>query len=64
MYNPKVVVDPELHDWLKLEAKRNKRTIQGQLEFCLELSKQEIESKKSCNTKSQHVDIDLLKKAQ
>ena len=44
MAKPKVAIEPDIHEWLSEQAKKNKRTIQAQLEVFLELSKNAIES--------------------
>ncbi len=40
----KVNVLPEFHSWIKAEAKKNRRTIQGQVEVMLEIAKKDIEN--------------------
>lgn len=37
-------LDPELLDWIKLEAKDNHRAIIGQITMMLEMAREEIES--------------------
>ena len=38
MANTKVDIEADLYDWIKSEAKKNKRTIKGQTEYLIELA--------------------------
>lgn len=42
--DPQIALDPEVYEWVKREAKRNKRTIKGQVEAVLEQAKERHES--------------------
>lgn len=63
MTTPKVNVLPEFHRWIKAEAKRNRRTIQGQVEVMLEMAQKEIENEKSIQSGKTQIDYNSLKKA-
>ena len=40
---PKVEIPQELDTWIREQAKKNYRPLKGQVEYMLELAKQEIE---------------------
>lgn len=44
--DPKVNIDQEFYDFAKREAKRNRRTIKGQVEYMLEMAREQIKTER------------------
>jgi len=45
MRKPQIAINDDIYNFLKKEAKKNRRTIQGQTEIMLEMARRQIEDR-------------------
>jgi hypothetical protein len=57
-----VAIDSELKRWIEQEAKRQKRTVKGEVEYLLELAKARVERENDIEDGMSQIDTEALRR--